>query len=205
MGDHFRVPAAAPKMSRQDGQVLLRVLFVVYLALLAWIVLWKLAVPSIGAAAFLPHPIKLIPFLPSGAADASAPLEVLANVLLFVPFGVYLGLLAPAWKWWKATAVFVGASLVLEITQHLLSIGTFDITDIIVNTAGGMAGLGLVVLARRRFQTRTVAILSRVCLVGTVLSMIAVAIFIASPIRYAQQEDVVVPQSAGPMLISIGV
>ena len=82
-------------------------------------------------------------------------LEVLANILLFVPFGLYLGLLAPTWRWWKPTAAFVVASLVLEATQHLLSTGSFDTTDIIVNTAGGLAGLGLFAMARRRLQTRT--------------------------------------------------
>ena len=71
------------------------------------------------------------------------------NILLFIPFGLYLGLLAPSWRWWKATGVFVGASLVLEVIQHLLSTGSFDITDVIVNTAGGLAGLGLLALARR--------------------------------------------------------
>ena len=90
------------KLIRDGGHVLLVVLFVVYLVLLAWIVLWKLEAPYVGAAALLPRPIKLIPFLPSAEAGGSAPLEVVANILLFVPFGLYLGLLAPSWQWWKA-------------------------------------------------------------------------------------------------------
>ena len=134
---------------RQRGHVLLVVLFVVYLVLLAWTVVWKLDVPYVGAAALLPRPIKLIPFVPSAEAGASAPLEIVANIVLFVPFGLYLGLLAPTWQWWKSAGVFVGASLVLETTQHLLSTGSFDTTDVIVNTAGGLAGVGLLALARR--------------------------------------------------------
>ena len=152
--------------ARQGEHVLLVVLFVVYLVLLIWIVLWKLAVPWVGEAALLPHPIKLVPFLPNTEAGASAPVEVVANILLFVPFGLYLGLLAPLWQRWKVTGVFVGASLVLEITQHVLSTGSFDITDIIVNTAGGLAGLGLLTLVRRRYQARTAAVMTRVCLIG---------------------------------------
>ena len=115
-------------------------LFVVYLVLLAWMVLWKFEMPWVGTAALLPRPLKLVPFVPSGDAGASAPQEVIANLLLFVPFGIYLGLLAPSWRWWANAAVFAGASTVLEVTQHLISVGSFDTTDIIVNTAGGLAG-----------------------------------------------------------------
>ncbi len=57
------------------------------------------------------------------------------------PFGVYLGFLAPTWPWWKSTGVFIGASFVLEATQHLLSTGSFDTTDVIVDTVGGLAGV----------------------------------------------------------------
>ena len=186
---YFRVSP----LKKPSRHVLLVVLFVVYLVLLIWIVLWKLAVPWVGEAALLPRPIKLIPFLPSTEAGASAPLEVVTNILLFVPFGLYLGLLAPSWQRWKVTGVLVGASLVLEITQHLLSTGSFDITDVIVNTAGGLAGLGLLALARRRFQARTAAVLTRVCLIGTVLSLVAIGIFNASPWHYVPQPDVIVP------------
>ena len=179
------------KAFRQGGHVLLVVLFAIYLVLLAWMVLWKLDVPYVGAAALLPRPIKLIPFLPSAVAGASAPLDVVANIVLFVPFGIYLGLLAPTWRWWKLTAVFVGASLVLETTQHLLSTGSFDTTDIIVNTAGGLAGVGLLALAHRRFQTRTAVVMTRVCLIGTVVSLFAIGIFVASPLHHEQQRDVI--------------
>ena len=166
-------------------------LFAVYLVLLAWVVLWKLETPYVGAAALLPRPIKLIPFLPSAEAGGSAPLEIVANIALFIPFGLYLGLLAPSWRAWKAAGVFAGASLALEITQHVLSTGSFDITDVIVNTAGGLAGLGLLALVRRTFPATTLASITRVCLIGTVVSLLAMGIFIASPLRYAPQHDVI--------------
>lgn len=187
------------KPFRQGTSVLLTALFVVYLVLLIWAVLWKLDVPYVGEAALLPRPIKLIPFVPSAEAGGSAPLEVVANILLFVPFGLYVGLLAPTWQWWKGAGAFAGASLVLEITQHLLSTGSFDSTDVIVNTAGGLAGVGLLALARRRFRARTVDVMTRVCLIGTVVSVVAVGIFVASPLHYEQQRDVIVTRpSATP-------
>ena len=187
--------AVEKKPFRLGGHVLV-VLFVVYLVLLVWAVVWKLDVPYVGEAALLPRPIKLIPFVPSAEAGASAPLEVVANFVLFVPFGVYLGLLAPTWPWWRWTGVLVGASFVLEATQHLFSTGSFDTTDIIVNTVGGLAGVGLLALARRRLQARTAAVMTRVCLIGTVVSLLAIGIFVASPLHYAQQRDVVVSTPA---------
>jgi glycopeptide antibiotics resistance protein len=170
------------------------VLFVGYLLLLVWAILWKFEVPWIGRAAGYARPIKLIPFLPSGDDGPSNPFEVLGNILLFVPFGLYLGSFAPTWQWWKVTAVFVGSSLVLEVVQHLLSTGSFDTSDLISNTAGGIAGLGLLALARRRFGARVATIGIRVAVIGTALALVAIAILFASPLRYGPQHDVIVPR-----------
>ncbi|MEZ3160661.1 VanZ family protein [Microbacterium sp. BWT-B31] len=173
---------------------LLVALFVVYLALLTWIVLWKLAVPWVGAAAFLPHPIKLIPFVPDAEAGASSPVEVAINFAIFVPFGLFLGVLAPSWRWFAAAGVIAGSSLVFETLQPLLSIGSFDTTDIIVNTAGGLAGLALLALIRGRLGAGTAVVMTRVLLIGTIVAVVLAAAFFASPLRYEPQHDVVVPR-----------
>jgi glycopeptide antibiotics resistance protein len=180
------VSALEKEPAREGGRVLLVVLFVVYLILLAWIVLWKLEVPHVGGGAL--RQIKLIPFAPSGEDEASAPFEVVANILFFVPFGVYVGLLARSWPWWKAVAVVAGASLALEIAQYALAVGRSDITDLIANTAGGLAGIGLLALAYRRLKARTATVMTRICSIGTVFALLAAGIFVASPLRYAQQE-----------------
>jgi glycopeptide antibiotics resistance protein len=185
---------SAPTRPGKDTRLV--ALFAVYLVLLTWTVIWKLDVPYIGAAALLPRPIKLIPFLPSAEAGASAPLEVFANVLLFVPFGLYLGLLAPTWAWWRWTGVFLAASLALEVAQHLLSTGSFDTTDVIVNAVGGLAGIALLAWAQRRLQARTAPVMTRVCLIGTVVTLVAIAVYVASPLHVAPPHDVVVATPA---------
>lgn len=185
------VSAVEEKPSREGGHVLLVVLFVVYLVLLGWIVLWKLEVPYVGGGAL--RLIKLVPFVPSAGAGASAPFEAVVNSVLFVPFGVYLGLVAQSWRWWKAAAVIAAASLALEVAQYVLALGSSDVTDLILNTAGGLAGFGLLALARRRLRARTARVMTRVCSIGTVLALLAIGIFLASPIRYAPpREDAVV-------------
>ncbi|GAA1824588.1 VanZ family protein [Agromyces salentinus] len=170
--------------------------FAVYLALLAWIVLWKLEPPYVGEGG-LRH-VKLVPFVRTAEDGASAPAEVLANLLLFVPFGLYLGLLRPLAPWWRLAGVFAASSLLLEAAQYLLSIGSTDLTDVIVNTAGGLAGLGLSALARRSFRERAGIVMARVCAVVTVSLLVASAAFIASPMHYAPLRDVRVPLDSAP-------
>lgn len=167
--------------------------FAVYLVLLTWVVLWKLGVPYVGKGAFLEHPFKWIPFISTDQAGASPPLELLGNLLLFVPFGLFVGLLWPAWAWWRGIIAFAGASVLFELAQHYLSIGSFDSTDVIVNTAGGMAGLGLAVAARRRWRERTVPVMARVLTIVTAVALVGAVAFAVSPMRYQPVEDVIVP------------
>lgn len=178
------------------SRALLTSAFVGYLVLLAWVVLWKLEVPWIGDAAPLLRPLKLVPFVPSGDAGASAPIEVLINLVIFVPYGLFIGAVGPTWALWKAAAIFLVTSLILESTQHLISTGTFDTTDLIVNTAGGLIGYGICAALRRRFGSRAPTMLARVCVIVTALALIAVVAFVASPLNYGPQRDVIVQRSS---------
>ncbi|MEL4317522.1 VanZ family protein [Leifsonia sp. YIM 134122] len=172
-------PQGAAAQVPQRTSTSLVVLFGTYLALLAWIVLWKLDVPWIGG---VQRVIKIVPFAATSGNGASAPLEVAMNLVIFIPFGVYLGLLAPRWSWWKVGASAAGASLALEITQYVLAIGSTDVTDVVVNTAGGLAGLGLLALARRHSAVTT-STMTRICSIGTVGAVLASAIFVAAPLH----------------------
>ena len=163
-------------------------MFAIYLVLLVWIVLWKLQIPYVGIGPL--RDIKVVPFVASGAAGASAPSEVLANLLLFVPFGLYLGLLVPSWRWWRSASVIAGASLLCEAAQYLLKIGSADVSDVIANTAGGLIGIGVFALARRAYQARAAMIVTRICVIGTILGLLVVGLFLASPLRYAPPRDI---------------
>ncbi|MFC4224779.1 VanZ family protein [Lysinibacter cavernae] len=163
-------------------RVLLVALFAVYLSLLVWIVLWKLEVPFIGTGAT--RTIKLVPFLSTMDAGPSAPSEVAANILIFVPFGLYLGMLKPTWPVWTSACIVAGSSLLLEVIQYVLAIGVADITDVLANAAGGVAGVGLYRLSRRALTTQTEVVLRWVCLVGTVVALLVCVIVVASSLRY---------------------
>lgn len=126
----------------------LAVLFAVYLAVLVWIILWKLQVPYIGDGS--QRAIKLVPFVATAANGPSNPLEVAVNLVLFAPFGAYMGLLAKRWRWWQSGLAAAGASLALEVSQYALAVGSSDITDLICNTVGALAGFAALSLVRRR-------------------------------------------------------
>ena len=126
-------------------------LAVVYLGLLVWVVLWKLEVPHLGWRELY---VKLVPFVRVAGYGASAPGEVLANVALFLPLGVYARLLGPSWRWWGVATAGAALSLALEVTQAALRIGSADSTDVLANAAGALVGLGLATLVQDAWGER---------------------------------------------------
>jgi len=63
--------------------------------------------------------------------------NIYGNILAFIPFGYFL------FKLQKNKHVLIGfllpllLSLAIEISQYILSVGSFDVDDIILNTFGG--------------------------------------------------------------------
>ncbi|MFE6254715.1 VanZ family protein [Agromyces sp. NPDC057865] len=182
---------------RTGGRTALVVMFAVYLVLLVWIVLWKVELPWLGEESR--RVIKLVPFVAGPGTGASRPLEVVANVLLFVPFGVYVGLLAPAWSRWRAAVVFAASSVALEVAQYVLAVGSSDVSDVIANTVGGLAGFGLLAAVRRRLRARTAAVMTRACAAGTAILLVASAVVAAAPVHYAPPGHDPGPQRTMPL------
>lgn len=127
------------KKERASRLVLL--LFVVYLVILVWIILFKLQL-SISELDYN-RSVNLIPFYYSNSVGTKFHLkEVLENVFVFVPFGIYLSMLKGKLQFWKKAALIFTSSLALETAQYILAVGSSDITDIITNTIGGILGIG---------------------------------------------------------------
>jgi len=165
-----------------ERRALLIALFTVYLVLLNWVVLWKLELPYVGASGV--RPVKLVPFVSADGFAANSPLEVGVNVLLFVPFGIYLALLVPHWRRPQSTAVFAVSSLGFELTQFVLAVGSFDTTDLIANTAGGLIGLAAASAAIRRSGAPAVRSLTRWCVIGTCIAVLIAGAFVTSPLHF---------------------
>lgn len=153
---------AAFQMERPAGflgsRVLTGCLFAVYLAFLAWIVLLK-GQFSLEVAGTM-RSVNLVPLagatVVNGAADYR---EAVQNLLAFVPFGLYLGMLDGRRPFWQGIAAVAAVSLGFEVLQFAFAMGASDVTDLLANTVGGALGLGLYALARRAFRSDTRALL----------------------------------------------
>ncbi len=130
-----------------------KALFLFYLALLVWIILFKLQFSLDGLIGV--RAVNLIPFYYEREAGSHFHIrEVLDNVLIFVPMGIYLQMLAHESRFPAKLAVIFGTSLLLEGAQYALAVGRTDITDLITNTTGGLLGLALYALIARLLRDR---------------------------------------------------
>ncbi|MFP3466778.1 VanZ family protein [Leifsonia sp. SIMBA_070] len=164
---------------RATSRLLPSVLFAAYLLVLVWGVLWKFGVPDVSGEGV--RAVKLVPFVASEGFGVSNPSEMLANVVLFVPFGVYLAILAPRWRWWRVAAVVASASVALEVTQYVLAVGSSDVTDVILNTTGAVCGMVVLALMRRRMGARAVPVALWVCGIATAVVLLGAAALLGSP------------------------
>lgn len=157
-------------------------IFVFYLVVLTWIILFKMQLsPDILGTV---RSINLIPLagatVINGAADYR---EVVQNVLAFVPFGLFMGMLAAGRPWWRALVPVAATSLAFEVLQYVLAVGMSDITDLLANTLGGAIGLGLYVFVRlaARSDTRALRACNTIALVcGLVLALLVVLLVIVN-------------------------
>lgn len=72
----------------------------------------------------------------------SVALNLGGNILMFVPFGIFMGIFQGEKKRvWLATLWAFNCSLLIELSQLLSKVGSFDVDDIILNTLGGFIGI----------------------------------------------------------------
>lgn len=147
-------------------------LFAVYLILLVWIILFKLQL-SIHEMDRV-RSINLIPFYYDNEVGMGLHLkEVLGNVAIFIPYGIYLCMLRNEPESRTKFLIILMTSFILEIFQYILSVGRTDITDIITNTCGGVAGIGIYWSATKILRSKKRADTVIVVLASVVTIMVA--------------------------------
>lgn len=131
------------------------ILFTIYIFLVIWIILFKLAISIDQLPQF--RSINLIPFYYPNKTTYQIR-EVLDNLIIFIPFGLYLKTLNIDSK----RTVFLGFlfSFSLELSQYIFCIGASDITDLITNTTGALVGVGIYFLLKKIFKDKTNKIIS---------------------------------------------
>lgn len=148
---------------------LIRALFLIYLLFLVWAVLWKFNVPYMGDGTL--RFINLTPF------NGNSIPEMRFNILIFVPFGFYVSALAPKCAFFKCVLLTLLASALLEALQYIFAIGHSDVTDVILNTLGGIAGIVFCSVLTLLFGGNTHRALRVVCVMITVLVLVVTGYF----------------------------
>lgn len=72
--------------------------------------------------------------------------NLLGNILIFVPFGFFLPMASRRRSFLASTFYSFGFSLCVEIFQILSRVGSFDVDDLLLNTAGGILGYILFII-----------------------------------------------------------
>ena len=135
------------------------VVFGFYFILLVWLVLFKLNFNLLEVSHA--RTINLIPFWYDGSTEFLLHLkEMLYNVLVFVPLGMYISIFRPDWAFWKKVLLCFVVSLLFETLQFAFALGVSDITDLITNTLGGVAGVLLYTLLRKVFREHSLSIIN---------------------------------------------
>ena len=99
-----------------------------------------------GTALFRPGDINLIPFQTFGQVRY----VLLGNIVMFVPFGLFPGLLFRGFGWKRALLTGFCVTAFIECWQ--LCVGrAFDIDDLLLNTLGAFCGWLLALALRRIF------------------------------------------------------
>lgn len=159
-----------------------KILFAVYLLLLAWLVLFKLSFNLSTAFDQQIRSLNLIPFTDTSRSNVR---QMIYNVVVFIPFGLLLSVNLKRANFWRKLVFVLIVSLAAELMQFVFAIGVTDITDVITNTAGGFLGLLLYEAGKTTINNEK---LDRFIVVaGTILLLVCIVflgILFANNIRF---------------------
>lgn len=123
----------------------------VYLLILIWLILFKISSPFEVMSWERVRSINFIPFY-YDAENSFHLREVMENILIFIPFGLYFKMLKINGAY--TVLLGMGFSFIMEAAQYIFGIGAADVTDLITNTLGTAVGVGLYVLLLFIFKNR---------------------------------------------------
>jgi glycopeptide antibiotics resistance protein len=167
----------------KPGRSVTVVLFGVYALVLIGLVLFKFpfSYDDTGTG----RHVNLIPFAGSFTAQGTLRLgEIVENVLVFVPFGIYLCMLRPGWSFGRKLIPIVATTVAFEAIQYAFAIGRADVTDVIGNALGGILGIAVYAVLARALGARTDRILRIAAIILTAAALVFYAfLFVRSSTR----------------------
>ncbi len=119
---------------------LLAISFAFYAVFIIWNILFKYISPIdiFSTERYFSRSVNLIPFNDLLQGNYLK-LDVWGNILLFIPLGIYMRMMK--FGRLKTAGTAAGISILFETLQYAFALGATDITDVIYNTIGGLAGI----------------------------------------------------------------
>ncbi|MGT2756648.1 VanZ family protein [Streptococcus ovuberis] len=144
-----------------------------YLLVLIWLILFKLALGPYELPRM--RSLNLIPFAQSQNWDGSLHIkEIVANVLVFLPFGLLVKRHQSDWSVRWIVGLGLGLSFLLESLQYLLATGASDLTDVLTNGFGVLMGVGLYGVLTWLLPPKYLWLIEGLVLVGCLLAVFLV-------------------------------
>jgi glycopeptide antibiotics resistance protein len=123
--------------------VLARVLLPLYLAIVFLIVFSPSGGETQGTG-LVAWVVARIDELHTAHESAYVVLEILANVAMFVPFGVLVWLAFTRPRWWLVVLFGFATTVTIELVQTTMPTRYSTVSDVIANTLGAFIGVFLV-------------------------------------------------------------
>ena len=136
----------AKQKTNTPGQILLRLLFLVYAGAMAWLLFGQrwggTFYRSVNLTPFVT--IRLYWKLLHSESDylvRHAFVNLVGNVVMFIPLGFFQPWLSAKLRtWYKTLASTMVLILLVEAVQYLTRLGSCDIDDLILNIVGAVIG-----------------------------------------------------------------
>ncbi|WP_052298614.1 VanZ family protein [Syntrophobotulus glycolicus] len=142
---------------------------IAYTLFLIWAVLWKCGVPFVGGGERV---FNILPF------NNNTRWEMQFNIAVFAPFGFYVAASLRKLSLPKLVLIIPLASLALEVVQFVLAVGRSDVTDLLMNTLGGIIGILAFLVLTRIFRKREQIVTLVVCALMTLFEVYMAVSFI---------------------------
>lgn len=176
---------------------LYKVVFVTYLLTLIWLVLFKFSLDLSALTDLHTRSLNLIPF---AGLSKDQLLGMVENFVIFIPFGLLLSIMHKNVSLRHKLAFMCTCSVAAEIIQFAFAIGATDITDVITNTLGGLAGLTLYGFGATRIHTKRLD--HRIIVASSILLGLLFTILFTHSVRFQMSHQLGPAQVQLPLTTS---
>ena len=98
--------------------------------------------------------------------------NLLGNIVIFIPMGIYLPLLIKRKPLLIHTIIISCINICVEIFQYIFAVGASDIDDVILNTIGGFIGILLFRILHLTFKDKVKKVVTILAPIGGIIAFI---------------------------------